>query len=254
MSRSLRIVAEPAAASIAGLDGGFAWGTAATAEPGTDPGDGLLVALGEADAGGRAADLRWLGEPASSAPSVPAAARLAAPAGDGLWSRAPWPVRDELFDLPPPRARAGLLVVTGSHDRGELLEKLAARGIAVVADAELTADALAGAAAVAFPPLTEGDPVPGARQDALPGAVFAPLAARRPLIAPRARATFGLLPAVDHLAASTDDEVVQYADALLAYPDAFALQVELGRVAAEQRRASAAYGRLVADLEPGGSG
>jgi hypothetical protein len=237
MSASVRILAEPAVAGIAGLEG---------------EGDGPLVALGNVDTGPRTPDLRWLDVPATDA--APPGARLAAPAGDGLWSRAPWPVRDDLFDLPPPPPGAGLLVVTGAHDHGELLEKLAARAIAVVAEPELTADALAAAAAVAFPPVTEGDPVPGARQDALPAAVFAPLAARRPLIAPRVRVTFGLLPAVDHLAASTDDEVVQYADALLAHPEAFALQVELGRVAAERRRASAVYARLVAELEADGCG
>jgi hypothetical protein len=54
---------------------------------------------------------------------------------------------------------------------------------------------------------------------------------------------------VDHLAASTDDDVVQYADALAAYPEAFTLQVALGRLAAERQRASTFYARLVGDIQ-----
>jgi hypothetical protein len=179
------------------------------------------------------------------------AARVVDVAGDGLWSRVPWPVRDELFELPPPDPGAALLLVAADGDPdAALLDKLAGRGTDVRVARELSADELASAAAVAFPPTrdADGEFVPGALQEAVPAAAFAPLAARRPLVAPRARVTFGLHAGVDHLAASTDDDVVQYADALATLPDLFASQVALGRIAAERQRASALYGRLVGEL------
>ena len=233
MSARLAIVAGPAAASVAALEGSFPWGEARVSAPGTAPDAEMVVALAEAGP-----------EPAGAAGQ-----RVIAPTGEGLWSRAAWPVRDELFELDPPDPAADLLVVT-SHEElhAGLVEKLTGRGIRLRTARELTADALAECAAVAFPPVWEDDPLPGARQEAVPAAVFGPLAARRPLIAPRAGLTFGLLPGVDHLAASTDDDVVQYADALQRFPDAFAPQVALGRVAAERQRASTLYGRLVEEL------
>jgi hypothetical protein len=247
---ALAIVAEPAAAGIAGLDGSFEWGDAATgADP---PAADVRVALGVASPGDRDPDVILAGDI-----PVQGAGRLIATTGDGLWSRAPWPVRDELFDLPAPDPRAGLLVVTPYPDRdAPLLEKLAERGIPVTSQAELTADALAAAAIVAYPPSpdpTEERYVPSQRQEALPATAFAPLAAGRLLIAPRAAITFGLLPGTDHLAASTDDDVVQYADTRHAFPDAFASQLAFGRIAAEWQRASLVYGRLVAELGDRGS-
>jgi hypothetical protein len=263
MSPRLAVVAEPAAASVAGIDGVFDWGEAVTAAPGAVPDADVVIALGAAEAEGAA--MRWLGEPAA-APAPPGARdadavarsaepldaatpaagsvpRLVAPAGDGLWSRAPWPVRDDLFDTRA--AGAGLLVV--GDDPG-LLAKLADRGIAHRAVAAPSADDVLAAAAVAFPPARRADGryIPGSRQEAVPARAFAPLAARRPLILPRARITFGLLPGVDHLAASTDDDVAQYAAALLAHPDAFRIQVALGALAAERQRASRMYARLIA--------
>lgn len=250
MSVRLAVVAEPAAAGLAGLDGSFEWGAAEVAQPAAPVDADFVVALGAAAVAGRPPDVRLLGDGEGAAP--PTGTRLVATAGDGLWSRAAWPVRDDLFDLPPPPTGAPLLVIASDAERdATLLEKLAGRGIAFESAPELSAPALAAAGAVAFPPApdAEGDYVPGARQDAVPAAAFAPLAARRALIAPRARVTFGLQPAVDHLAASTDDDVVQYADALRSFPDAFALQLALGRVAAERQRASVLYGRLAAELE-----
>ena len=266
MSVRLVIVAEPAAASLAGLDGAFDWGEAVTAAPGAVPdadlGDAdLAIALGGAAAAEPA--LRWLDEPATAgAPVAPAAApasagppgggppgaRLAGPAGPGLWSRAPWPVRDDLIGAHP--LGEGLLVVGDTERDAPLLAKLADRGIAHRAVASPSADDLLGAAAVAFPPPpgADGRYVPASLQEAVPALAFASLAARRPVILPRARVTFGLLPGVDHLAASTDDDVVQYADALLVHPAAFRIQVALGAIAAERQRASVVYGRLTAEL------
>jgi hypothetical protein len=239
VSARLAIVAGPAAAGLAGLDGVFEWGEAATDAD-------FVIALGAAEASGREADVRWRGDaPANGA------VRLIATAGDGLWSRAPWPVRDDLFELEPPGSDAGLLLVTDDEERdATLLEKLAGRGIATRTAPELSGEALAAAAAVAFPPRPDGDGeyAPGARQEAAPAAAFAALAARRALVAPRAAVTFGLHAGVDHLAASTDDDVVQWADALLGSPELLAPQLALGRIAAERQRASVVYARLVADL------
>jgi hypothetical protein len=244
---ALAIVAEPAAAGIAGLDGSFEWGEAVTASGAPPLAADLLVALGTTDA--PESDVRLAGD---APPPAPGSARVIATTGAGLWSRAPWPARDELFDLRPPDPAAGVLVVGADPDRdAALLDKLTGRGIPVILRPELTADALAAAATVAFPPLPDEDEdryVPGRRQEAVPAVAFAVLAARRFLIAPRADVTFGLLPGTDHLAASTDDDVVQYADTLHAFPAAFASQVAFGRVAAERQRASLVYSRLVSEL------
>ena len=255
MSGRVAIVAEPAAAGVAGLDGWFEWGEAATVSPPAAAGADLVVALGPVEVAGREPDVRLLGDGDGAAAGGGVAARLVATAGDGLWSRSAWPVRDDLFELAAPDPAAGLLVVTADEARdAALLEKLAGRGIAATTAAELSAEGLAAAAAVAFPPAPDekGDYAPGARQEAVPAAAFAVLAARRPLIAPRARTDFGLHAGVDHLAASTDDDVVQYADALRAMPDAFVLQLALGRIAAERQRASVFYGRLLDELLPAG--
>jgi hypothetical protein len=216
----LAIVADPAAASLAGLDGVFDWGEAVTAAPDAVPDADVVLTLGPD--GIHAAD-------------------------GSLWSRAAWPARDDLVGAAA--GGDGVLVVTGDAEAGGLLAKLAERGIPHRAVAAPAAGDVLAAAVVAFAPAPgpDGRYVPGSRQEAIPAAAFAPLAARRPLILPRARLTFGLLPGVDHLAASTDDDVVQYADALLAHGDAFRVQVALGAIAAERQRASVVYGRLLAE-------
>ena len=231
----IAIVGGPEATGLAGLDGAFDWGEAATAAPGDVPDADVVVALG--DAAPTEHHLTW-----SEAQLVD---------GDGtVRSRAAWPVRDDLFAAPPPPDGAGLLVVGDEGRDAGLLEKLAGRGIPFRSAAVPSADDLLASAAVAFPPApgADGRYVPAGRQPALPDTAFAPLAARRATILPRAEVTFGLLPGVDHLAASTDDDVVQYAAALLAHRDAFALQVTLGAIAAERQRASLLYGRLCDEL------
>ncbi|MFL5782707.1 MAG: hypothetical protein ACJ760_15420 [Thermoleophilaceae bacterium] len=220
MSVRLVVVADPPAATLASLDGVFDWGEAVTAAPGAVPDADVLLSLAEEGI----------------------------VAGAELWSRAAWPVRDDLFAEHAPGA--GVLVVGDAERDGGLLAKLAAQEIPHRAVPVASAEDVLAAAVVAFPPAPghDGRYVPGSLRDAVPAAAFAPLAARRGLILPRAQVTFGLLPGSDHLAASTDDEVVQYAAALLAHPDAFRIQVALGAIAAERQRASVVYGRLVADL------
>lgn len=72
----------------------------------------------------------------------------------------------------------------------------------------------------------------------MPADAPAVLAARRVLVAPRCATTFGLLPGTDHLAFSTHDDVVHYADAVLSFPGSFEPFRALGRIAAEPHRAS----------------
>jgi hypothetical protein len=235
---TIAIVAGPAAAGLAGLDGRFDWGSVATvAGAGSSRPDAeLVVALG--GTGGGSPDVRWLAEP----PGEPPVGRVIAPDGDDLWSRALWPARDELFELPPADAAAGVLVVTADEERrAAVLERLADRGVPVAGAAELTAGALAAAATVAFAPDEQ-------RERPMPGAAPAVLAAGRHLIAPRCRTSFGLLAGTDHLAASTEDDVVQYAHALFRFPDSFQPFRVFGRLAAQRHRASVVYGRLVDDL------
>ncbi|MEA2375223.1 MAG: hypothetical protein QOD53_1686, partial [Thermoleophilaceae bacterium] len=115
------------------------------------------------------------------------------------------------------------------------------RGVPAAAAQELTAGELAGVVAVAFLPDESGE-------RPMPGPVTAVLAAGRHLIAPRCRVTFGLEPGIDHLAALTEDDVVQYADALFRFPAAFRPLAIFGRLAAQRHRASTVYGRLVEDV------
>ena len=94
MTPAISVIATAADASLAGLP---------TAER------GLAVALGDAPAEPSPA-LRWLDRPPR--PDDPAAERLIAPAGEGLWRLAPWPAADALFELPPPVGERA--VVTGA--------------------------------------------------------------------------------------------------------------------------------------------
>lgn len=239
MSTRLAIVGSPAALELAGVDGSFDWGAARCAAP--DDQDArsdadVVVALDGPGQDG--VDVRWLAEPASER----LGGRVVAPDGDGLWGRALWPARDELFELAEPEADARVLVVAGDEARGAAVaERLAERGVPTQAARELTAGALSAAAAVAFLPDESGE-------RPMPGAVTAVLAAGRRLIAPRCRVTFGLLPGTDHLAAGTEDDVVQYADALFRFPAAFEPLAVFGRLAARPHRASTVYGRLVDDV------
>jgi hypothetical protein len=78
----------------------------------------------------------------------------------------------------------------------------------------------------------------------MPAVAPAVLAARRLLIASRCATTFGLLPGSDHLAFATADDVLQYAEMLLAFPHSFAPLAALGSVAARPHRASLVYERV----------
>jgi hypothetical protein len=141
----------------------------------------------------------------------------------------PWPVRDELFALPPGE---GALVV----DWPEVADGLAAADHAVVPVDRLTVAALAEASVVVLPP----------RGDALPVHAMAVLAARRVLVTGPVETTFGLFPGIDFLHAAAADAAVELTGIALLFPASTVTLRALGAVAAERHRASRVYERLTA--------
>jgi len=222
---------------------------------------GPAVHLGEPAEPPGEGDVVWLAGPSLparsklSGPAEPLAARTIATGGDGLWGRAPWPANDALFELPP--APGPLAVVAGgdAERRAHVVDKLEARGLPVRGAELLTREDLAAATVVALLGAADSaTPEAPWAATAMPAEAPAVLAARRVLLAPRCAATFGLLAGTDHLAFATGDDVVQYADSVLTFPDAFEPFHVLGARAAETQRASRVYARLAAELaaaEPG---
>ena len=228
MSPRLAIVAEPAAGGLAGLDGRsngarrpprrperrqpvptWWWLSRAPTSPGVSP---TCAGHVRWSAGARRRGTRSAGGSSPRPATASGAARAVGGPRRGLRHRAA-----------QSRGRAA-----GGH-RGRGARRAPAREARNARDAR-SHRALAdrrrpGRAAIGRLPAgaRAGGPVPGAHLDAAPAAAFAVLAARRLLISPRARLTFGLLPGVDHVVAGTDDEVVQYADAFHAFPESFAL-------------------------------
>jgi hypothetical protein len=226
-----RVVGDPRDLALAGLP--------------DDPGSAgpPAVHLREPDDGFAPGDVLWLAGPATG--SVPSGARLIATAGEGLWSRAPWPAHDDLFALPPAPEPSVLIVGIDAERRRIVIDKLAARGRPAFGADQLTVEDLRRASVVAL--LGEADaatPEQPWRAEALPGEAPAVLAARRLLIAPRCTTTFGLLPGNDHLAFGAEDDVVAYADAALTFPASFEPLIALGALTAERHRASVVYARL----------
>lgn len=207
----LAVIAEAAAAGLAGIEGVFPWGEAVSLDPSS-----------QEELRAHAPDLVLV------VGSVPAAGQSAVPS--------PWPVRDELFALGSPVT--GEVLVVGDHasHRQALLEKLDSRGASARGIERLTADELSGASVVVF-----------CREDAetIPATAMAVLAARRLLITPRCPLNRGLFPGIDHLAYTHDDEAVQYADEVLSFPESFESLRAFGALAAQRHRASTVYGRLV---------
>jgi hypothetical protein len=207
---------EPRALALAGLEGA---------------GSGRVVHLG---AGGDGADVVWRDGTAAGR----AGQRVIAQAGTGLWRCAPWPVRDELFELAPPAERK-ILIVGDEPDRRRLGEWLAQdEGRPLEADVLERGD-LEKAAVVVFAQ-PDGRP--------LPAPAFAVLAARRVLVVRNPSVPFGLLPGIDHLSARTADGAAQLAAAAVFHWDAFAAVRAFGAIAAQAHRASTVYARLARDL------
>lgn len=193
----------------------------------------VLFALDDVPARGSGSTVvRWWREE----PGELSADRVIATGGEHLWARAPWPVRDELFDLPAPSG-AGVLVVEADEDaRGAALTELRGRGLEAESAERLTAAALERAAVVLHG-------VRPARP--LPGDAFAVLAAGRLLIG-RGEPAFGLHAGIDHLSAEGFGPAADLAQAALADAPAFAAIARFARLAARPHRASLVYARLAA--------
>lgn len=217
MSILLTTTGEPRALALAGLDGAAG---------------GPVVHLG---AGGESADVVWREGTADGGDGP----RVIAQGGAALWRCAPWPVRDELFDLAPPVER-NILVVGDQPDRREVLEWLDWRDGRLLEAGVLERGDLEKVAVVVFAQ-PDGRP--------LPAPAFAVLAARRILVVRNPSVSFGLLAGTDHLSARTAAGAAQLAVAAMLHPDAFGAVRQFGRIAAEPHRASIVYARLAHDLE-----
>ena len=163
--------------------------------------------------------------------------RLVAPTGDGLWRRAPWPVRDALFDWETPAG--GEVLVAGERDGfGGVAAELEAAGATVARAARLTADALRAADVVVLL----------AGHDALPEHAMCVLAARRVLVTGPVDVAFGLQSGIEFLRAATADEAVERARMAVRHPEAVTSLRTMGRLAARRHAASAVTARLAVDL------
>jgi hypothetical protein len=162
--------------------------------------------------------------------------------GDVPWRRAPWPVRDELFDAPEPPGAGRVLCLVDTHlakgSERSAVDALASRGIDAAAGAQLDRASIEAADVVVL------DCAGGS----LPAAGMAPPAMGRLVVTVGCSTAFGLLPGIDHLAARDAPEAAALVDAVLSQWDAFAPMRRLGRLAAERHRAPAVYERLLADL------
>lgn len=208
---------EPRALALAGLDGGAG---------------GPVVHLGE---GGEGADVVWR-EGAAAGGGGP---RVIAQAGAGLWRCAPWPVRDDLFELALPAERK-VLVVGDEPDRSNVSEHLDQHDGRVLEARVLERDALEQAAVVVF-----AQP----ERRPLPAPAFAVLASQRILVVRDPSPSFGLLRGIDHLAARTAAGAGEMAAAAILHWDAFAAVRAFGTIAARPHMASTAYARLARDLQ-----
>jgi hypothetical protein len=225
MSSGIELLADPADAELAG-------------PPPGSPG-GLRVALGDASGQGRRPQVRWLDRAAR--PDESHEELVIAPAGEGLWRRAPWPAADVLFDLTDAGAPAADPLLVGAERglRDAVAERAAERGVALRQAERLDAATIAGAGCVVFAESPGG---------ALPSRAFAVLAAGRLLIAPRLQTSFGLEDGLDHVEFADPDEAVTAVEAFAADPETFGRVLSWGRLKAEQQRASVVYARLTEDL------
>ena len=221
MTPQIRVVGDAADASLAGLPAGNT---------------GPVVALGSAPASDVA--VRWLDRARNAGDS--GTERVVAPAGEGLWRVGPWPAADALFELVP--AGDDRVVVTGADGelREAVLERAAARGVAVDEVERLDATTLAEAACVVLAERCQG---------AAPARAFPVLAAGRLLIVPRLERTFGLEDGLDHVQFADPDGAVTLVEAYRRTRPSFARITAWGRLKAEAQRASVVYGRLAEDLD-----
>jgi hypothetical protein len=264
MSTAIELLADPADAELAGRP------APAGDAPSAPTGDAPLIALSDATSAGRRPLVRWLDRPAR--PEDRDAELVIAPAGEGLWRRAPWPAADALFELAPaspasasagpsspasasaeaaspasasaeaasPASASPALLVGGERGlRDAVAARAAERGVALRQAERLDAAALGGVGCVVMAESPGG---------ALPARGFAVLAAGRLLITPRLETTFGLEDGLDHLEFASPDEALDAVRAFGAAPATFGRVLSWGRLKAEQQRASVVYARLADDL------
>jgi hypothetical protein len=217
MSIRVTTTGEPRALELAGLEAA---------------GGGPVVHLG---AGGEEADVAWRHGTADGGDGP----RLIAQGGTGLWRCAPWPVRDELFELAAP-VELNVLVIGDAAERLQVSEYLDNLDGRVLEADVLELGDLEDAAVVVYAQ-RDGRP--------LPAPAFAVLATRRILVVRKPSVSFGLQAGVDHLSARTAAGAAQLAAATTLHWDAFAPVRAFGMVAAKPHRASTVYGRLAHDLE-----
>ena len=174
---------------------------------------------------------------------VTAAGRVVATGSGATWRRAPWPVRDSIFDLTPPTDPRSVLLVGGDPEDVDVAAAEAARtGASPRHVDELTRGDLEAAACVIFARKAEQPFHP---------ATFAAAAAGRLVLTGRTTRTFGLLDGIDCLASEDAGALGRWAGDAARYPDAFHEIRVWGRHAAERHRASLIYPRMLADLRMG---
>jgi hypothetical protein len=208
------------------------WGRLRLAAPGdVDSGDADLVIV--LDPGADAAGF-------ASAPQViwhPAAASVA---GAATRVSSPWPVADDLFDVPRSPSDDGCLVIAPAmQDAEKVARRLTEAGLDVEVAPGATRELLAQARIVVS--MTER---------AAPE-TFGVLAAGRLLVAPAWDRTHGLQPWIDHATFSNEEDIVATVGALAAYPTAWEQFEAVGRQTAEPHRSSNAVGRLVRRIQTG---
>lgn len=214
---ALAISGDPRALGLAGLDGSSG---------------GAIVHLGVGE-GVNNADVVWH----EGSVDAGRGARVIAQDGSGLWRRAPWPARDDLYELGAPADRS-VLIVGADSERAEIREPLSDTIEVREADV-LKREHLENAAVVLFSR-------PAGRP--LPAPAFAVLATRRILVVREPSVSFGLLAGIDHLSARTAAGAAELAAAAALHWDAFAAVRAFGRIAAEPHRASTVYARIAHDL------
>jgi hypothetical protein len=196
---------------------------------------GLAVAFGEHPAGGGEALVRFAvrGRGDEDEP-------VAAPAGERLWRRSPWPAADDLFTLGLPADGSAVLVVHPDEQRRSAhAAKLAAHGLTPAHAPRLRRADLEAAATVIF--LDDGG---------FPPLAPAACAATRLVILQIPAPLFGLQDGVDCIVAD-DDRSVVLAQIAGRAPRAFDAVRAMARLSARAHRASDVYERLAHDLALG---